>query len=156
PDIVRAVQTLPSVLADKHGDRAVRSDGPEFVLLVGARNQMAGKIEIHAVGATRWLQEGGESPIHAPLQDAIVRFISEEHAATSLTRRSLGEVKITSQFLQAGAWGDHMGSGFARAVLHNDLRAAMNTKSRIDSIDIKASAVTYELEISRPCTVHCS
>jgi hypothetical protein len=106
---------------------------------------MAGKIEIHAVGATRWVEEGGKSPIYAPLEDAIVRLISEEDIALCVTRRSLGEVKTTGQFLQRGARGDHTGSDSARTVFHKNLRVAMNMKSRIGSIDIKGSAVTYEL-----------
>src|SRR4029453_7108635 len=145
PNTGRAVKPLPSVLAGKHSDGAVRSDGPEFVLLVGTRDQMAGKIEIHAVGATCWLEEGGKSPIYAPLEDAIVRLISEEDIALCVTRRSLGEVKTTGQFLQRGARGDHTGSDSARTVFHKNLRVAMNMKSRIGSIDIKGSAVTYEL-----------
>jgi hypothetical protein len=80
-----------------------------------------------------------------PLQDSIVRLISEEDVALCVTRRSLGEVKTASQFLQRGARGDHMGSGSARAVFHNDLRVALNMKSRIGSIGINGSAVTYEL-----------
>src|SRR6185503_6045599 len=131
PHVVRAVQTLPAVLAGKHADRTVRSNGPELVPLVGTRNQMARGIETHAVGATRGLKEGGESPIHAPFQDAIVGLVGEEHVAVCVTRRSLGEFKTTGQFRQRGTGGEHTGTGSARTVFHNDYRVAMKMKSRI-------------------------
>ena len=114
PDIVRTVQRPALVPVEKHGDLAVRGDGPEGGLLVGAGDQIAAGVETHAVGAACRLQERDQRAAHGPLQDAVVRLIGEEEVALRVTRRPLGEREAAGEFLQRGAWRDDAVLAFSR------------------------------------------
>ena len=100
PHVVRAVEIFALIVFDEHGCFFIGGNGPQLVFPVGAGNQVALPIEIHAVGATGGSQERGELAIHVPFHDAIIRLVGKKDVAIGVARRTFGELKMSGQLFE--------------------------------------------------------
>src|SRR5262245_21408440 len=66
PYIIGTVEQLAFIILDQNSHLSIRGDGPQFILLIRAGDQVALWVEIHAVSAAAGLLERRESAIRAP------------------------------------------------------------------------------------------
>src|SRR6185436_9781069 len=86
-----------------HGDFAGGGDGPEFILFVGAGDQVAVVIEVHAIGTAGRLQEYRDDTIGGiPFHDAVVGLVGEIDVTTAVHRGTFGEGEFAGDLLHRG------------------------------------------------------
>ena len=118
PEVIRPVEKFAAKVAQQDGDFLVGRNGPEFVLLVGAGDQVALLVEIGAVAAAGGLQPIFEFAVDAPFDDAVVRLVREVDVAVAIDGRAFGElITIAKNF------------GF-RAIDQRVVRSANRTNSQ--------------------------
>ena len=106
PNVVRAVEIFALIAFDEHRHFFVGRDRPKLVLLVGAGNEVAFRVEAHSIRAAGGLHERGQLSVHAPFQDAIIRLVGEKNVAVRVARRAFGEFEVAGEFFKFRAGCD--------------------------------------------------
>ena len=94
------MQRLALVIRHEAGDGFIRGDGPQLIMFLGAGDEIAMGVGIHAVAPAGRFQEGGKPPVHRPFQDAVVGLVGEKHVSLGVTGGPLGEGEGVRQLFQ--------------------------------------------------------